>query len=273
MSDGSARGPTPDAPAQGLRAGAAHYRAFVGPPETYDAVSANQFTLLTLLGLREHHAVLDIGCGSLRGGRLFIPYLLPGGYFGIEPEAWLIEAGINNELGRDVIALKRPAFSHDRDFTLSVFGRQFDFLLAQSIFSHASEPQIRTCLSQAKEVMKPTAVFAATFVEGDTDYTGTEWVYPGCVTYRLEHMAHLAGEHGLACRRIDWPHPAQQQWVLFTHPEHAEQLPALGDASALLRLEQETRFLKERLERIESHPYVKLGQRIQQLLRPLRRRG
>ena len=50
-----------------LPTGSHHHRAFVGPPEKYDIVSAMQFNLLTFLGLREDHYLLDIGCGSLRG--------------------------------------------------------------------------------------------------------------------------------------------------------------------------------------------------------------
>ena len=44
--------------------GSHHYRAFVGPPQKYDLVAANQFNLLTSLGLREYHYFLDIGCGN-----------------------------------------------------------------------------------------------------------------------------------------------------------------------------------------------------------------
>jgi len=51
-----------------LETGSKHYRAFVGPPDKYDLVSAMQFNLLTSLGLRECHHLLDIGCGSLRAG-------------------------------------------------------------------------------------------------------------------------------------------------------------------------------------------------------------
>jgi len=69
----------------GLAPDSNNYRAYVGPVEKYDLVAANQFNLLTMLGLRENHFLLDVGCGSLRGGRLFIPYLLPHHYFGIEP--------------------------------------------------------------------------------------------------------------------------------------------------------------------------------------------
>ena len=78
-----------------------------------------QFSLLTALGLREDHSLPDIGCGSLRASRLFIVYLRPGRYFGLEPERWLIEEGIRQELGQEILSVKRPTFSHDREFTLS----------------------------------------------------------------------------------------------------------------------------------------------------------
>jgi hypothetical protein len=111
--------------------------SFVGPPQSFDVVAATQFTLLIHLGLREHDFPLDVGCGSLRGGRLFIPYLLPGRYFGIEPNRWLVEDGLDRELGRDIVRVKQPTFSEVDDFRLTVFGRRFDYILAQSIFSHA----------------------------------------------------------------------------------------------------------------------------------------
>ena len=193
------------------------YRAFVGPEELYDVVGAMQFNLLTHFGLREEHYLLDVGCGSLRAGRLFIPYLLPGHYCGIEPEAWLIDAGIKNELGEEIKRVKRPRFSSDDDFTLSLFGQMFDFIVAQSIFSHASVGQIGRCLAEARTVMRPSSLFAATFVRGTECYGGDEWV--SCASYTLEGMTELALEHGLDCRPIEWHHPTGQQWILLATRE------------------------------------------------------
>ena len=48
--------------------------------------------------LPETMSLLDIGCGSLSGGRFAIRFLAPGHYFGIEPEAWLIEEATTHEL-------------------------------------------------------------------------------------------------------------------------------------------------------------------------------
>ena len=47
---------------------------------------ARPFKLLYPPEPREIHRLLDFGCGSLRLGRMAIPYLLEGHYFGIEPE-------------------------------------------------------------------------------------------------------------------------------------------------------------------------------------------
>ena len=94
----------------GLKPGDPQYRAYVGPPEDYDLVAAMTFNLLTTLGLRQHHSLLDIGCGSLRIGRLLIPYLNRGKYFGIEPNEWLVEEGIRRELGQSLVEIKRPTF-------------------------------------------------------------------------------------------------------------------------------------------------------------------
>lgn len=94
----------------GLKPGDAHYRAYVGPPEDYDLIAAMTFNLLTTLGLRQHHSLLDVGCGSLRIGRLLIPYLNRGKYFGIEPNEWLVREGIQRELGESLLQIKRPTF-------------------------------------------------------------------------------------------------------------------------------------------------------------------
>ena len=208
----------PDDFGRRLPIGARHYRAYVGPPEKYDLVGAMQFNLLTHLGLREFHYLLDVGCGSLRAGRLFIPYLLPGHYYGIEPQSWLIDEGIKNELGQEILQIKQPVFSYDSNFDCLYFNQKFDFVVAQSVFSHAARSQIRQCLFNIEKCLKPDGVMAATFVKGNVDYEGEGWIYPECVTYTIEQMKRLATEVGLKAAPIDWQHPNGQTWVLITRP-------------------------------------------------------
>lgn len=56
--------------------------------------------------------MLDFGCGSLRLGRLLILFLNDGRYFGIDPNRWLIEEGLERELGRDAARIKKLHFSY-----------------------------------------------------------------------------------------------------------------------------------------------------------------
>jgi hypothetical protein len=70
------------------------HRAYVGAPEEWDLVASRQVSLLLAAGLRDTHRLVDVGCGSLRAGRMLIPYLRPDHYFGVEPNRWLVEKGI-----------------------------------------------------------------------------------------------------------------------------------------------------------------------------------
>ena len=124
----------------GLKPGDPHYRAYVGPPEDYDLIAAMTFNLLTTIGLRQHHSLLDIGCGSLRIGRLLIPYLNRGKYFGVEPNQWLVEEGIRREVGESLVEIKRPTFFFSKSPNAIVEANtSFDFAVAQSIFSHCGQ--------------------------------------------------------------------------------------------------------------------------------------
>ena len=50
----------------------------------WEEIRALQFEFLIKKGLQPQHRMLDLGCGTLRGGRHFIRYLQPGNYYGID---------------------------------------------------------------------------------------------------------------------------------------------------------------------------------------------
>jgi len=242
---------------EGAAPGTRHYRAFIGATETYDIFAHMQFSLMTLLGMRQEHTLLDIGCGSLRAGKLFLMYLQPDRYFGIEPEQWLVEEGIEREIGQELVARKRPRFLFDNNFSCAAFGTRFDFIIAQSIFSHASIAQVRRCLSQARAAMGDTSMFAASFVPGQDDYAGEQWVYPGIVHYRPQTIERLAGEAGLGCKTLDWFHIGGQTWFVFFAPgldPEVSQLASLNQSFPLKEELSHYRARSDRLARIESHP-------------------
>jgi SAM-dependent methyltransferase len=204
--------------ARALPPGAQHYTAYVGPPTEYDVMGATQFRLLTTLGLRDHHRLLDFGCGSLRAGRLFIPYLLPNHYYGIEPNTWLVEDAIAHEIGADQIRLKRPVFRANTDFSSDGFGVAFDFILAQSVFSHAGADVVGLALSGFRRNLAPNGLVLATFIQsersGFPEYTSSGWLYPDVVAFREQTIGRLIREAGLVGVPLPWFHPRQTWYAI-----------------------------------------------------------
>ena len=203
----------------GLKPGDPHYRAYVGPPEDYDLIAAMTFNLLTTLGLRQHHSLLDIGCGSLRVGRLLIPYLNRGKYFGIEPAEWLVAEGIKEELGETVVQTKHPTFFFtDSPESIGRAKVSFDFALAQSIFSHCGLDLIKGWLSAVSRSLAQDGALIATFLPSDKDSERAGWIYPECVNYQPATLERVAADVNLRFEILDWRHP-RQTWALFAAPK------------------------------------------------------
>ena len=202
----------------GLRPGDPQYRAYVGPPEDYDLVAAMTFNLLTTLGLRQHHSLLDVGCGSLRIGRLLIPYLNRGKYFGVEPNKWLVEEGIRRELGQSLVEVKRPTFLFTGSpENITKAETAFNFAVAQSIFSHCGLDLIQAWLSAISRSLAEDGALVATFLIGEQDAAQSGWFYPECVNYRPVTLERAAEEANLRFEILDWKHP-RQTWALFASP-------------------------------------------------------
>jgi 2-polyprenyl-3-methyl-5-hydroxy-6-metoxy-1,4-benzoquinol methylase len=190
-----------------------NYKQWVG--KVNDLTGSIQFNILTMLGLREHHYLLDIGCGSLRGGKLFIPYLLIGRYFAIEPERWLIDEAIKNEISYGLVNIKKPKFDNNDKFNLKVFNKQFDYILCNSVFIHASKKQIEKCISQIKMIKKEDGYFVFNYIEGD-DNKNENWSYPSHVTYTENTIRKIVEKNNLVYQSIDWYYPGGQKWVLVS---------------------------------------------------------
>ena len=200
-----------------LPPGGDHYRAYVGPPERYDFIGASQFNLLFQLGLRDTHTVLDFGCGSLRLGRLLIPFLRAGNYAGLDPNAWLIEEGIRRELGHSAVDLKRPEFRYNDDFDSRSFGRKFDFVIAQSIVTHTGPDQVRAMFAPMREAMAEDGLFLFSYIRHDeslaSEWPPEGWHYPGCVGYTDSQLIAELASAGLTGIPVGWYHPGAS-WMI-----------------------------------------------------------
>jgi cyclopropane fatty-acyl-phospholipid synthase-like methyltransferase len=200
----------------------AHYTSYVGPPSHWDIKGAMQFRLLCAFGLRENHTLLDFGCGSLRAGRLFLPYLMKDKYYGIDPNKWLIDEAIEHEVGNDLINLKKPKFFYNDDFKCPDIEGKFDFILAQSVFSHTLKELADILLGEFSRTIKDDGLILATFVLGTPErretrpglHGRTGWVYPSCVSHEEKNLTALFVKHGLHYKRLVWYHGNQTWFVL-----------------------------------------------------------
>ena len=196
------------------------HRSKVGPGELYELIGAHQFCVMIKLGLRDHHRLLDLGCGSLRGGKYFINYLGKGNYTGIEPDIDLVAAGVEHELTGEVLALKRPTFHYWDDFLWAerlegMYGLKFDFVLAQSILTHAGRGLVDQIAEDAYLSLVPGGVFAATFFTSMSDSNAEGWLGNGVAGYTEAYMKSVMTGVGFDSAEIrNLGHPVGQIWVI-----------------------------------------------------------
>jgi hypothetical protein len=197
---------------------------------SWDKVGSLQFRFLVEQGLEPHHRLLDIGCGSLRGGVHFVKYLDNGNYYGVEEKQWLLDAAVEIELPRRGLSDKVVHLANRGDFNFSVFETGFDYVLAQSVFSHLTWNSIQVCLANVEKVLQERGTFYATFFE---DRNGDHRAMPmyhtpgGVVTYPDRNPFHydfgvfveLAKRTSLQVTYIGpWNHPRSQMMLEFKKP-------------------------------------------------------
>lgn len=139
------------------------HRDFVGG--MWDQMGQLQFDFLVRQGLKPAHVFLDIACGSLRAGRLLIPYLDSGNYLGIDKHAELIEAGKSKEVSPNVLKEQGPEFVVSDCFEFEKFSKSPDFCIAQSLFTHLDKQDIGLCFGKLGSFVRPGCKFFATFHE------------------------------------------------------------------------------------------------------------
>jgi SAM-dependent methyltransferase len=183
----------------------------VGSPshEYWLQVGQLQFDYATSHGLKPEMRMLEIGCGNLRAGRLFIDYLEPGSYYGIDISPDILTSAQDTVAEYDLRA-KLPHLTLVRDLRLHFLpDRSFDFVHAHSVFSHSPAEVIDECLAHVGRIMAPGGFFDFTFdrTEGAEHHVLREDFY-----YRTQTLIDLAAKHGLDAVLMD-------DWEQTGHPQ------------------------------------------------------
>ena len=185
--------------------------------ESWLKLGQMQFDYRVGHGLKPDMRMLEIGCGNLRAGRLFIDYLDAGNYYGtdISPDILLAAQRTVTEFG---LQSRLPYLTLVDDMRLEFLpDSYFDVVHAHSVFSHSPIEVIDECLANIGRIMTPGGFFDFTFdrTEGTEHQVLNEDFY-----YRTQTLIDLARRHGLEGRFMDdWEElPHDQSKLRVTRP-------------------------------------------------------
>jgi hypothetical protein len=176
-----------------------------------------------------HEVVLDLACGSLRLGCPMIEYLDTGNYLGLDIDEGLIQSGIDQELGLDLYYEKQPQLVVSSDFDFSHFDRAPDYVMIQSLFTHFSPDDIKSCLRSLYEFAKPTTVVFATFFVLGARAKNAAASHPHKnFRYTREQIADFASSCGYVLESLaGWNHP-RKQLLAKLQPVYSKVFVVLG---------------------------------------------
>lgn len=187
---------------------------YIGPVDKYDFMGAWQFSILFQLGLRHYNSLLDFGAGSLRLGRFLIQYLDEGNYFAIEPQPQLIQEGKRYNYLTELFKNKKPNIRISDDCNMAFFGKKFDYIIAQSVFTHMPIDQIRRSLQAAYTAMDKRTIFIVNYHHGKADYKGTKWDQ-AIIKFTPQTMNRLIEESNLHATPLHLVPTNLQTWLMI----------------------------------------------------------
>ena len=141
-----------------------------GPEDRFENLGRKSLAAMINYGLMPDHKVLDVGAGSLRVGWWLFHYIEPSNYYAIEPVRSRIDPAVKM-LGVDI----HTYYNEDFEFP----DVKFDFVIARSIWTHASKVMIAKMLSEFAENSSADAKFLASVLlarSEQEDYKFDHWV-------------------------------------------------------------------------------------------------
>jgi len=193
-------------------------RISVDPKEAiggrWDEIGRLQFDFLIARGLKPNHHFLDIGCGTLRGGRHFIKYLDSGNYWGFDISQSAIDWGASYI--QEIEPQKQVYLFHNMENLghAKLQNNQFDFLFAQSVFTHLPPEIIEEYFSTLGNLMNKSSRFYFTYDESPSFQIEREVDY----LYPKKFFTDLASKYHFLIRdcAANYPHPRDQKMIELT---------------------------------------------------------
>lgn len=138
----------------------AERRELVGRPDLWGEKRAFQIRFLRSRGLEADDYVLDVGCGTLRGGVPLIDFLERGHYVGVETRYEALSEGMQ-ELARHELEEKRPILITADLLSVVDYLPAFDYVWAYAVVFHMRDPVVEDTLEFVSEHLRPGGRFYA----------------------------------------------------------------------------------------------------------------
>jgi cyclopropane fatty-acyl-phospholipid synthase-like methyltransferase len=132
----------------------------VGPPRLWKMKRDFQLSFLRSVGLIPQNYLLDIGCGTLRGGIPIINYLNKEHYFGIESRDFVLEEG-RRELREHELEEKLPVLIHSPELSTVQLKQAFDYIWAFSVLIHMTDEIAHKCFRMISQHLNLSGAFYA----------------------------------------------------------------------------------------------------------------
>jgi len=117
-----------------------------------------QIRFLKQIGLKSQHYLLDLGCGTLRGGIPIIDYLEKWHYFGIEVRQEVLDEG-RKELQESELVDKEPTLIAVADISSLNLEQEFDYFWAYVVLIHMEDKILYDTISFIRRHIKDDGYF------------------------------------------------------------------------------------------------------------------
>jgi ABC-type polysaccharide/polyol phosphate transport system ATPase subunit/SAM-dependent methyltransferase len=124
-----------------------------------------QLDFLRRQGLQPADYVLDVGCGSMAGARVMLPFMDEHRYWGYEKDRRLVEAGVTIELVRAKVRPERGHLIVNDWFDLDESPHAFTFAIANGFWSRLPLNSIARCVAAVLRKLEPGGRFYATWYD------------------------------------------------------------------------------------------------------------
>ena len=168
--------------------------ALVGAGNLWKMKRDFQMRFLKEQGMQKSDKLLDVGCGTLRGGIPIIEYLDNNNYYGIDVRENVLVEG-RKELKVSKLEHKNPtlfSFDHFSDIQIDT---QFNIIFAFSVLIHLADKIAEGCFQFVGKSLLDNGLFYANVNIGD--YRDGNWHGFPVVFRSLDFYTDLANKNGM----------------------------------------------------------------------------